>query len=344
MHQNARNDDFVQRPTPGEIAEEIARRLIYSDVERESAHHFRDGDGLDQLLHQVPTLQQRISEQQRIRPNEAQDYPEALEQATNLVMSQLDTNETASVHRAVRHYLNDLAELHTSHSDTAPADETATSPKQSNLAKRARKTLNVAFIATLVFSNLTIGLQLGGSLIAPPSGLLPETELEETNREVRKVQPQEMSYHPRVVTIRTRTKDWRNFKNILANDVQRHGGWHEYQHSGKTAYYVPQSYLKRIQPLIDASDERPHNTAYESWATETATQLPPNANAVADTRVSVKHTIPVADRESVRITFMGFIAATAAMIATVITSLGVITYANRRYKHTATATATAGQM
>lgn len=189
-------------------------------------------------------------------------------------------------------------------------------------AQSFQRLLNATLVATLAFGLASLFLNIAGGLVFPAPALVPRTELDEKETQVHTLPPQAMTRHPGI-TIRTRHRDWANFRNILRNDVQRHGGWYEYREDHRTAYHVPGSYLERIAPLIKSSGQKPHSDAYAQWANHVLANPPPTPDRtpLADTTISVRHETSVGDNLATRIAFMGCLAAFAACLATAVGSV-----------------------
>lgn len=182
----------------------------------------------------------------------------------------------------------------------------------------------LAALSTIAVSMIAVGyLYIGLPLIHPVPGHLPEVSLSSETNPVTTLPPHAVEVHDAgVVNLYTMSDDWASFKNILANDVARHGGWSQYHRDSVTHYYVPASYIPRIQPLLDSHREKPHSTTYVAWANMAMAETgqPMDENQTADTRISIKHSSPAGDTLLLRIAVIGLLSiaglATAAMLGT----------------------------
>lgn len=203
-------------------------------------------------------------------------------------------------------------------------ETTERTDETSHSRTRLRRTGVICLIAALVIGLAAIVYPTAGAAIMAPPGMLPEVEEQPAPAEMRVVPESEVKHHPEEIRIRTYAKDWLPFRNAVRNDVHRHGGWFDYSPQG-TEYHVPADYINRLQPLIDTSDERPHNSAYVAWTTMTL-QEPRERNdkaGPADTVVTIIHDIPVSDHVWGRRAFEAMIGlfAAALLAAMVLTAL-----------------------
>lgn len=127
---------------------------------------------------------------------------------------------------------------------------------------------------------------------------LPDTDLNLGDAAITTMPQQSIEKAPRPVKLYVRVSDWSTIQNIVANDVNRHGGWHRYDQRTGYHYYVPREYLETMQPLLDLHDVKPFDQRYVRWAEQALEQsrLPaPVGHPVADTHVNIQFSSPIAD-------------------------------------------------
>ena len=171
-----------------------------------------------------------------------------------------------------------------------------------------------AFLTGLALAMLCIVMIMG---FDRPAGVLPEIELEETERVITTRPPATMEAH-RPARIYTRYRDWVAFRNLVTNDVARHGGWSE-QHgesTGQMRHHVPAEYMARLEPMLATSGEKPCSSAYETWAKTALAEArqPAPRPALVDTIVEIKYDVPLAGREAGRWAIRGLLGAICGLL------------------------------
>lgn len=170
----------------------------------------------------------------------------------------------------------------------------------------------LAFIAALILYTV-----ICATMVLAPPGTLPDTAEREHGGVISTVAPDTIE-NVTEIEIRTKIRDWKPFRTILANDVRQQGGWVGKTSSGESRYYVPEEYLTRAAPLIEASGERPYHTRYNQWALNAVGQAdePTPGGRTVNAILVVKHTIPISDHLAGRImlqTLLGGAAASGVM-------------------------------
>lgn len=176
--------------------------------------------------------------------------------------------------------------------------------------------MTAGLLVGLALAGLTTSMVLG---LNRPAGVLPKVEALAGEHIIRTRHPDAMERQP-TVQIHTRYHDWVSFRNLVSNDVARHGGWSEQdgESTGTVRHHVPASYLARLQPLLDSAGERPFSSAYEGWARAALAEAEtPAASAtdVVDTIVVIRHDVPLYGRKSAQRTVQVMLTVTGALLA-----------------------------
>ena len=178
----------------------------------------------------------------------------------------------------------------------------------------------ISMAAGLVMGVTLAGLTSSAVLgLNRPAGVLPKVETIAGEQIITTRHPDAME-RQQTVQIHTRYHDWVSFRNLVSNDVARHGGWSEQsgESTGTVRHHVPASYLTRLQPLLDSAGEKPISSAYEEWARaalEESQTRPTSKTEVVDTIVVIEHDVPLYGRKSAQRTVQAMLGVMCALLA-----------------------------
>lgn len=218
---------------------------------------------------------------------------------------------------------------------------TAPAAKRRRTRRRTTITAGIAF-ATGTTTLLTAGILWTlfgfGLITAQPS--LPPTELDLSNQRITTMPYQSFPEADRKATIYTRNADWKTLRAIIANDVNRHGGWHRYDRYTGTHFYLPADYLKTFQELLDLDGIKPYDERYTAWAQQALERARQPANEhrpTADTHVVVQFAAPMADLPSQRMAILILAYLSGLSYAVAAAAMVVHAYHSQKADHAATA-------